>query len=112
QIRLIGPHVRVAGVLVEERRDVVPGAGVADGRVEPDLVALEGTAEAGIDVENLFQRIRRAQPAILQRLSEVVSRRRLVGAREEGGPAEAIATVARDDIDANAALFLLRADAD
>src|SRR4029434_6249938 len=47
QIRLIGPHVRVAGVLVEERRDVVPGAGVADGCVEPDLVALVWRAGTG-----------------------------------------------------------------
>src|SRR6266550_8285773 len=111
QILLIGPHVRVAGVLVEERRDVVPGAGVANGAVEPDLVALDGAAEAGIDVENLLQRIRRAQSTIHQRLGEVVSRRRLVREREEGGPAEGIAAVARDDVDANAAFFLFRADA-
>ena len=71
----VAPLGRLVGVLVEEHAgDEVVGEDVLPGEEEPQLVALERTADAGVELAVALDLARRRQPALLHVGAGVVVR--------------------------------------
>ena len=62
-VRVVGPFVGIAGVLVDPHAgDILPADLVAVRAEEPQLVADDRAAERRVDVPQLLDRVRRRQP--------------------------------------------------